>query len=66
MTFVAGRPVTTTTPTVDVRNDLAPGTHQFTLMVVDSEGTKSDVARASVIVGPLLRSRRRREKGRPR
>ena len=48
--FVLNKPVVTTTPTVDVLNDLAPGRHDFTLVVVDEDGNQSAAVQASVIV----------------
>lgn len=52
-TFVAHTPVTTTASFIEVHNDLKPGTHTFTLVVVDDDGNRSATAQAAVIVkGP--------------
>ena len=53
--FVAHTPVTTTASFVEVHNDMKPGKHTFTLVVVDEEGNRSATATATVIVrGPTL------------
>jgi hypothetical protein len=48
--FELNKPVRTTTPTVDVENNLAAGVHVFTLVVVDEEGNQSAPAVARVVV----------------
>lgn len=48
--FTLNKPVQTTTPTVDVENNLPAGVHVFTLIVVDDEGNQSDPATAKVVV----------------
>jgi hypothetical protein len=58
--FKLKKPITTTTPTVDVVNDLKVGVHTFQLVVVDDDGNQSAAARARVVVregtgpGPLV------------
>src|SRR5207249_2453366 len=53
--FEPRKPVTTQTAFVDVENNLALGVHTFTLVVVDTDGKKSDPARAQITVRkPLI------------
>jgi hypothetical protein len=48
------RPVTTTEPTLEVKNRLPPGQHTFELVVEDQEGNKSAPARAVLTVLPAV------------
>ena len=48
--FTLNKPVATDSPTLEVENNLAPGTHVFTLVVVDESGNQSAAARASIVV----------------
>ena len=48
--FVQGKPVSTTTPSVVVDAGLPLGKHLFTLEVEDDEGNRSNRARAVVVV----------------
>ena len=57
--FTLNKPVATDSPTLEVENNLAPGTHVFTLVVVDESGNQSAAARASIVVsnrtgGPVI------------
>jgi hypothetical protein len=46
------QPVATTAAFLEVENNLAPGRHTFTLVVVDDEGNRSAPAKAVVILRP--------------
>lgn len=48
--FLPGVAVTTTTPTVTVDAGLAPGRHQFRLVVQDNDGNESAPAEQVVVV----------------
>ncbi len=49
-TFKTGIPVTTTESSIEVKNNLAPGIHTFSLVVVDEQGNRSAAATARVVV----------------
>lgn len=42
--LVPGRPVASRSPTLSVENELAAGTHRFSLVVVDTAGNESTPA----------------------
>jgi len=48
--LIAHTPVTTTASFIEVHNDMKPGKHTFTLVVVDDDGNRSATAQATVIV----------------
>jgi len=49
-TFKAGIPATTTESSIEVENNLLPGVHTFTLVVVDDQGNRSAPATTKIIV----------------
>jgi hypothetical protein len=53
--LVPGKPIATGSPTLLVENGLAPGTHRFSLVVVDTAGNESAPAVIEVRVNAPLR-----------
>jgi len=49
-TFKAQVPVTTKESSIEVKNDLSPGVHTFTLVVVDDQGNRSAPATTRILV----------------